>query len=64
MRLSNSLCHRVPKRVPTVCERVWIRFLFEDRGGTPMFKERRPTSSFGADDDEERPAEVGMPCSE
>ncbi len=33
---------------PKVCDRVWISFLSEDRGGTPTTKDGKLTSGFGA----------------
>lgn len=36
---------------PTVCERVWISYLSEDRGGNPTVKEGRLTTGFGARDE-------------
>lgn len=36
---------------PTVCDKVWISYLSEDRGGNPTVKEGKLTAGFGARDD-------------
>ena len=36
---------------PTVCERIWISYLSEDRGGNPSVKEGKLTTGFGARED-------------
>jgi alpha-galactosidase len=42
---------RDSKGEPTVCDRVWISSLSEDRGGSPSVKEGKLTTGFGARED-------------